>query len=388
LALVALIFLAPATRPGGFVRTPRQPPVRVCVVGGGIAGALLGWRLARHGDTSVTLVHRSDRSGATEVSGGLARGYEPDRHNAELAVRSLAELHGSEPLRQWADLRRAGSVYVCAGEPDLATVAGIDRALGGVSLAGSAELAGRFCLTQVAEGCTAVVERQAGYLSPARLAEAARYRTVLLGGRSLAGALADFEPAADTVRYRLADGRSGEANVLVLAAGAGTPALLTAAGLPAGGLRTKLVRYTEFAVAGRRPPPFVDEPTGLYGRPAGDGGLLLGLPTTAWDLPADGSSDQLAGGPAEEAAIRDCAASRLAGLRLGEVHRHGAALDCYSPDGRLALRRPAAELAVFTFTGGSGGAAKTALAASADAAEQLLAEYCRPRSVALQGHSR
>ena len=174
----------------------------------------------------------------------------------------------------------------------------------------------------------------------------------------------------------------------MLATGAWTPALLTAAGLSTGGLRTKLIRYTEFAVDGRRPPPFVDEPTGLYGRPAGDDGLLLGLPTTAWDLPADGPFDHLAGGPAEEAAIRDCAATRLAGLRLGEVRRHGAALDCYSPDGRLALRRPAAELPVYTFTGGSGGAAKTALAASADAAEQLLAEHCRLRPLALQGRSR
>ncbi|HEX8768482.1 MAG TPA: hypothetical protein VF714_08940, partial [Jatrophihabitans sp.] len=47
-------------------------------------------------------------------------------------------------------------------------------------------------------------------------------------------------------------------------------------------------------------------------------------------------------------------------------------LDCYSTDSLLALRPvPGTGDRLFTFTGGSGGAAKTVLAASARAASQL-----------------
>lgn len=350
----------------------RLPSARLCVVGGGIAGALLAWRLARHGGVSVTLVHEPAESGATAVSGGLVRGYEPDRHNAELAVRSLVEFDRSELLRGWAELRRTGSVYVCQGAPDPATVAGIRAGLGGVAIVDPAELAGRFGLAGVPDGCSAVVEQHAGYLSPARLAAAARQQAGRLGVRLRGGRLLDWQPTGDGVRYRLADGRVGRADGLVLATGAWTPALLAGAGGPLPGLRTKLVRYTEFAATGRLPLPFVDEPTGLYGRPT-DGGLLLGLPTATWDLPPDLAAAELAGDFLDEAELRDRAADRLPGVRLAAVRRRGAALDCYSPDGRLALRQGDPALPVFTFTGGSGGAAKTALAASADAASQLLA---------------
>ncbi|HEU5269487.1 MAG TPA: FAD-binding oxidoreductase, partial [Jatrophihabitans sp.] len=244
---------------------PTRP--RFCIAGGGIAGALLAWRLARHGGSSVTLLDDPAEPGATAVSGGLARGYEPDRHNAQLATRSLAELAGSDRLPQ---LRRTGSVYVCQGAPDRATVAGIGRAVGGVSVAGPDELAGRFGLAGVPSGCLAVVERQAGYLSPAQLAAAARQQAARLGVRLRSGRLAGCESSRDGVWYVLADGRVGRADGLVLATGAWTPGLLAAAGLPANGLRTKLIRYTEFAAKGQLPPAFVDEPTGLYGRPTAD----------------------------------------------------------------------------------------------------------------------
>jgi hypothetical protein len=59
------------------------------------------------------------------------------------------------------------------------------------------------------------------------------------------------------------------------------------------------------------------------------------------------------------------------GVELGRPIRTVAAFDCYSDPPGLTLR-PTSIPSVFTFTGGSGGAAKTALAASRLAAAALL----------------
>src|SRR5207249_2398925 len=80
---------------------------------------------------------------------------------------------------------------------------------------------------------------------------------------------------AGTVAWTVS-GERREYDVVVLAAGAWTPALLRSAGLPADGYRVKSIQYAVYRADGWRPPPFVDEVTGLYGRPTADGGLLLG----------------------------------------------------------------------------------------------------------------
>ena len=70
---------------------------------------------------------------------------------------------------------------------------------------------------------------------------------------------------------------------------------------------------------------------------------------------------------------------RLPGLRLHSAATPVTAADCYAEDGLLSLRPVSAtDDRLFTFTGGTGSAAKTVLAASRRAANQL-ADACRIR---------
>ena len=313
--------------------------MRISVVGGGLAGTLLAWRLATRPGARIRLLIGIPGAGdATAASGGLVRGFEPDAWNAAAAKQSLAELYSDHRLREMACYRETGSVYL----PDTPCV--VDG-----SVLDTAEVAKRFGIA--APPGIAIVERRAGFIRPDRL----RHRILAL----LPGLGVEVVPG---MLHRLP-----AADVVVLATGPWTGRVLAAAGLPATGLRTKAIQYTVYTADGRIPPSFVDEHSGLYGRPAGPGQVLLGLPTQRWDVDP--------GGDVREAGAREVAAvaSRvLPRLRLIAPVRTVAAVDAYSPDRRLRLRAVPGREGLFTFTGGSGGAAKTVLAATASAATQLL----------------
>ena len=195
----------------------------------------------------------------------------------------------------------------------------------------------------------AVLEPRAGYLSPDAL------RRAVLAGLPRTAAPADVT------------GLVGRYDAVVLATGRWTPALLAAAGLPTGGLRTKAIQYGLHPAGGWTPPVFVDETSGLWGRPAADGTALLGVPSDRWDVDPDRPS------PERELHQRAAAvAAERFGVAVGEPVRVVAAADAYADPPLLALRPVPGVPGLHTFTGGSGGAAKYALAASRAAAAGLL----------------
>jgi glycine/D-amino acid oxidase-like deaminating enzyme len=333
--------------------------VRVCVAGSGLAGSLLTWRLAQRPGIEVDLLTGPGGvTDATAASGGAVRAYDPLPWQRELAIASLVELLSSPVLRGWADYRETGFAYLHAADGDLAgEVAEIER-----ELPGSAELTtpaevflaedGRPGWTGAQPGVV-VHERRAGYISPAALRNAVIADLAGRPGARVRQAVLD--------RARTADGY----DAVVLAAGAWTTVLLRALGMPAGAYRTRAIQYAVYDAGPWRPPGFADERTGLYGRPAADGGLLLGVPTTEWDVPP---------GATPVTGSRDDRALRLAGgcfplLKLGRARHRVSAADCYCDPPVLALREVAPGW--YTFTGGSGGAAKSALAASERAAAEL-----------------
>ena len=204
--------------------------------------------------------------------------------------------------------------------------------------------------------------RQEARLRDALLADGRRRKVSIRDGR-----VRTVEPReGGRVRCEIG-GRTGDYDVVVLAVGAWTPAVLAAAGLPADGYRTKSVQYAVHRVDGWRPPQFVDGVTGLFGRPTADGGLLLGLPTERWDVEPDRPPLD----PALPVAAAELARARFPALRLGAAGRPVHACDCYAGSPGLSLRRVVDTYPLFTFTGGAGGSAKTALAASSRAAIQL-----------------
>jgi len=325
--------------------------VRILVVGAGLAGATLAWRLHEAGAEVVVVGTTEAHGDATAASGGLVRAFETEPHAATLAAESLAELLSGDPdLRASAGYQQTGSLYVLPS----GSVPPVAMPTAGRLMSG-AEVERRFGLTGLPAGAIAVWEPDGGYIDVDRL------RCHALGKvRHLIA-----EPAARLIDggVVLSDGRIVCADAVVLAAGAWTPGLLRANGLPAP-QRTKHIQYASYAVA-RPVPAFVDETTGLYGRPDGPGRMLLGLPSDRWDVPP--------GTPAVdarlEASVRRVAASR--GIRAGRSPGTPvSAVDCYTEPPGLALRPVAGS--VHTFTGGSGGAAKSALAASRRAASDLL----------------
>lgn len=356
---------------------PRLPAgsghVRACIVGGGLAGSLLAWRLARTAAGWHVDVLRGERPGpdATSASGGAVRAYETDPETRRLAVASLVELLGSRTLRQWADFRQVESVYLRRTADELeSAVAEIGQLLPGSAELVFADELERRGWAGLHDGGAAVVERRAGYTSPDRLREAvlqdavAGHRVSVLEHAATGITLHD----SGAISCAFAD-QCRDYDVVVVATGPWTPAWLREIGLPAGGYRTKSIQYSLYTVDGWCPPQFVDEVTGLYGRPTPHDGLLLGLPTGEWNVEPDRSPVT----PALHESAARLARARFPRLGIGPATRRVGSADCYCEGPTLSLRRPDdTGQRLFTFTGGAGGSAKTALAASLLAANQLV----------------
>lgn len=345
--------------------------MRVCVLGGGLAGATLAWRLAGPAyRVRVDLVLGADRCGdATQLSAGAVRAYEPHVEQRRLATASLLELTRSAVLRAWSGYVPVESAYLRVADPALAT----ELAEVNDWLPASAELRDRGELSELGWGglpanAVAIWERRAGRVSPSRfrdsvLVAVARRRSATV----LPGQVTAIEAApSGAVRCRLEHGVR-EYDAVVVAAGAWTPRLLAASALPAYGYRVKSIQCAVFEYTGWRPPAFVDETAGCYGMPVADG-LLLGVPTEDWNaepgrpLPAPQLHERAAA----------LATTRFPRMRLGPIRRRIYATDCYTDPPVLRLRRVAAtDHDIYTFSGGSGGSAKTVLAASLRAAEEL-----------------
>lgn len=352
--------------------------MRLGIVGAGIAGSLLAWRLAQEWPGSDVELLCEEIPGAkgggdaTAWSGGLLRGFEPDLLSAEMAADSLKRLRAVPALAAWSQYREIGAVYLSADTPrrDLAPrVAAIRKRLpGSVRIVTAEELTTAHGWAGVPADSLAVAERAAGYGSLAGLREQLLLELarsdVLVGG----GTVTHVRPGSQGgVVCQIGPARR-HYDAVVLAVGRWTPALLTRSGLPADAYRTKLIQYGIYHSDGMDLPTFVDETTGLYGRAAQDDHVLLGVATDSWDV----APDQPTPDPESQERARELATARFPALRVGALEKFVSSADAYTSTRRLALRRvPADGRRLFTFTGGSGGAAKTSLAASRKAAQQL-----------------
>ncbi|WP_377269077.1 FAD-dependent oxidoreductase [Peterkaempfera sp. SMS 1(5)a] len=295
----------------------------------------------------------------------MVRGFEIDLELCRPAAESMAELQADPWLSESAGYQETGSTYLLPPGVDPAEQVKLLDEL----LPGSAEVmpgptaAARLGLHGTPPGALAVVERLAGHLSPGLARTAVLHR---LADQGVPVLPTEVRQVTDQAAVLLSDGTRHRFDLVVAAAGGWTPALLPELD---GSFRTKRIQYGTYRLDRPVPDVFVDDNSGLYGRPHGAGGLLLGLGSEDWDVPPDGL-------PPDLALARQVAA---AGAELLQVppeslrpDRLVASSDCYAPSGGPRLRTVPRTRGVFTFTGGSGGAAKTAPAASRTAAAELL----------------
>ncbi|HEX5113991.1 MAG TPA: FAD-dependent oxidoreductase [Pseudonocardiaceae bacterium] len=346
----------------GYAGTRREHPGRgrvtraakVAVVGAGVAGTMLALRLAENGvPVDLFTGARPRDADATGASGGLVRGYEPDPRLAAVAAASVAEIRSDPRMRDWTGYQEVGSAYVtdAADPPDPAALdATRERLPGSLRVVPADELP----LRGLPDGAVAVLERHAGFISPARLRDRAlaelRRAGVTIHTRHITAVTADAVRAGS-------EGFDGY-RAVVVAAGAWSRDLV------GGALTTRHIQYGVYPARVAGLPSFVDETSGLYGRPAAAGRTLLGISSDRWGLrPEEISPDRDL-----SARVTACATDRL-GMRV-RPERVVASFDCYCESAGLELRRAGDAL---TFTGGSGGAAKSVVAASRLASRDLMA---------------
>jgi hypothetical protein len=330
---------------------------------------MLAWRLASPAWRLELVPGRKSTVDATAASGGAVRAFDPDPELCRLATASTAELLGSRTLLRWADFRRSDTFYLPQRTEAVdEAVAGIEAALpGSVRLTDGADLIRRGW-ADLHAGCVAVHEHQAGYVSPAGL------RDALLADTGRRMSVVDGEVTAVTLRGSDSvvcsiEGEDREYDLVVVAAGSWTPALLRSWHLPADGYRVQSIQYGLYLTGRWRPPTFIDEVISLFGRPAPGGSLLLGRPTGQWGVDPDRPPTT----PSLHAGAARLVSARFPRLRIGPAWKVVGSADCYGETPTLALRRVVESgHRLFTFTGGAGGAAKTALAATRHAAERIL----------------
>ena len=344
----------------------------VIVVGGGCMGAATLHALTAAGvDNALLLERAAAAAGATGGSGGLVRAYVRDGESARLATDGLLAYRSfPEAVGESCGFEEAGHLCMLRGE-DVTTAAARVEALRGAGL--DAELlpadaaARRFpdvCWDGVA---AAVHEPYAGYASPTMATRGWLTASARAGARTEEGVGAQRLVAR---RGRLSavetsDGRRIACGAVVVAAGAWSRRLVGDAGvaLPH---RTKLIQADEFAVEGLDTlPAFADATTSTYGRPAGDGRLLLGLAGDRWDVDPHVAAEP---DPRHAERARSAAAARLPALEHARRRRGQVRCDAYSDDGRGVVERSRSVRGLVVASGFSGSGFKMAPAIGARAA--------------------
>jgi len=354
---------------------------RIAVIGAGVCGAAILEALTRAGIAQPTLFERECASaGATGLSGGLVRVYHTDPFLSDLAVESVPGLRLLDrALPSSIGYVQAGSLYLEAERRVPRMREEIERLRSRwdwphwdwpLRVLLPDEGKARFPAFEWAGVGAAVYEERAGYASPRQTTKA-----LLSLATSRGAVVAERTPVLEiqTRRGRVSGVRlassSFAADIVVVAAGAWSRDLLTGLGLAAS-LRSKRIQYTIFRASGApRHPAFIDDTTGVYGRPHEPGTSLIGIALDEWDV----SLRPTAINPLTSATIHDAAIQRAPWLKGARVAGGVSGFDAYTPDGHALLGFDDQIEGLFLATGCSGGGFKMALGVGQRAAAALTA---------------
>ncbi|MEY9893046.1 glycine/D-amino acid oxidase-like deaminating enzyme [Catenulispora sp. MAP5-51] len=343
------------------------------VVGAGITGASIAAHLAGRGAPPLILEAGQPGCGATRVSGGMVRGYDPDPTTAELASSSIARY--AEPSG-WntgvAPLHRVGAVTLAwldqsedlrRAQGELRAASGLDAHV--VSDAGGSEVAG----VRLA-GAVALVEPTAGYVDPVSVTRLFVRQAVRDGSRLMTGTrLEAVSGTGGRILLRCA-GLTVRARIVVLALGGWTSRPPSGVHVVGALIGTRSIQ----ACVIRRPigvPPhttFVDLRTGCYGRPMTGRRSLIGFPLTVWGVDPD--SDPAADIGHHRRTLEEVRRF-LPWVPRGQTVRLVRSFDGYCDKADLLLRTRSP--GVWSVRVGNGGGVRVAPELGRRVAEQLLA---------------
>lgn len=344
---------------------------QLLVVGGGITGLALAVHGARAG-LRVRLVEAGQLGGtrSTQRSGALVRTHYADAGSAVLALTGLEHFERfAEHYGAGAGFVRTGFAYVPEPHEDLGRRVAMLRDVGVTTqMLTPAEMRARDPVLRLGDVDAVAWEPRSGYASPARTC------ATLAAAALRAGAvLHDHRPVANLSGkgggVGLADGSVLRADRTVLCAGAASARLAATVGL-ALPIRPTAVKL---AILGRRVAShatLIDAPNGIYLRPDGTDGTLVGRRTWT-DEPLEDADAPL---PEVDAAFVADARERLARRLPSSVGAPllgaRAGLLDMTPDG-LALVGPTPVEGLWLCCGWSGTGFKTAPAVGAALAAWL-----------------
>lgn len=272
------------------------------VVGGGIVGASIAFHLARLGAGEVTLLERSPRlaAGATGPSGALVRTHYPNEPEAAMALAALPW------YEEWADRVGGSCGFVRTGFLQLvqrddndvlrANVAMLQRIGVDTLLVDSDELRALQPGLDVADGELAAFEPRSGYADPVASTEGFAAAARRLGADVRTGEQATelLLDGSRVVGVRTSRGEIA-AGVVVLANGHWSVPLLAAVGvdLPIQPFRAQraVVERPQALYGDSGHLTVIDRRTGIYTRPYGRTGTLVGLSAASSSAPLDPAGD-------------------------------------------------------------------------------------------------
>lgn len=267
----------------------------VVVVGAGIVGASITHQLAGRG-ASVSVLDQAAQPGAgtTRFSGGMVRAYDPDPAVQELAVASLAVYR--DPT-QWtsgqAPLRAVGAVTVADPGQERTLREAARRINNEVGTSAQVVLDRDEVLGVGVDGGIALVEPDSGWVPAASVTD-----------DWLGQAVTNGASMRCAVRVQRIENRGGRPVVVTSAGEIQAGAVVIAAGpwaaQPIAGLRPHhrvRARSIQVSIVGRPShstphATFIDQRTGVYGKPVDAHHSLVGMPHLVWDAPFDQIPDQ------------------------------------------------------------------------------------------------
>jgi len=354
---------------------------RIAIIGAGVGGAAILEAVTRAGIGQPTLFEKECASaGATGLSGGLVRVYHTDAFLSDLAAESVPGLRLLDrALSSSIGYVQAGSLYLEADHRVPRMRDEVERLRGRcgwpLRVLLPDEGKARFPAFEWAGVGAAVYEEFAGYASPRQTTKAllslatSRGAVVAEGTRVLEIHTRGGRVAGVRVASSSFAAESFVADIVVVAAGAWSRDLLTGLGLAAP-LRSKRIQYNIFQVSGApRHPAFIDDTTGVYGRPHEPGTSLIGKALDEWDV----SLRPMAVNPLTSAAIYDAAIGRAPWLKGARTTGGVSGFDAYTPDGHALLGFDDQIEGLFLATGCSGGGFKMALGVGQRVAATLTA---------------